>query len=36
MIVTKNQNSLISDNLLFEISECDPNNLEGIVCASPD
>ena len=29
MIVTSNLNGLNSDNLLFEITECDPENSEG-------
>ena len=36
MIVTSNLNGLTSDNLLFEITECDPENSEGIKCASSD
>jgi len=36
MIITNTQDNFISDNFLFEIKECDPLNLEGIICASPD
>ena len=33
MIVASNQDTLISDNLLFQITECNPFNLLGIKCA---
>ena len=36
MIIKNTKDNLISDSFLFEISECDPLNLEGITCASQD
>ena len=36
MVVTNNQDNMIGDNLLLSISECDPLNSEGIICASSD
>ena len=36
MIISTNQNVLHTDNLLFQITECDPLNYENITCANPD
>ena len=36
MIIKNNQNNLITDSLLLSISECNPDNSEEIICASPD
>ena len=36
MIVKNSQDTMISDSLLFDVTECDLLNSEGIICASPD
>jgi len=36
MIITTTSDNSISDSILLEVKECDPLNIEGIICASAD
>jgi len=36
MIITTTSDTSITDSILFWVKVCNPLNIEGIICATPD